>query len=305
MATKMPVDLIGMDDTDWDTQAAGLFFGALLLGAPAGGTLKRGGVVPGVGTPLKVVPKTAMKVTVKAGIFLMPMVDKEHGVRPMFLHDDFDIDIPTAHASQPRTDLVIAELIDNGEDPGSEASFRLLPGTAGVGAPAPVNGTALGNGNWFALGSVAVAANATSINAGNITDLRVPAGLMGGPVNVPNLAAAVQLPEGTVFYAQDYKTLGWRSQGFTDLVQGRVDGGTFVGTCNAAGRQNILHNLGQTPRWVSVTLGTTGDQPLDNITAIKVEGKDAFSISVRYYRTDTNLPFSDQNDMVLHWSAGL
>lgn len=298
MATEVVLDPAGLNGFDWDSQGVGLYAAGSLL--HVSGAAVRGGVIPATGSPLRYTLKAGMVGTLAAGTYVLPAPDPANGVYE--LHNPVPVDFthPTSNVSQPRSDLIIAEVADVGTS-SSFKKFRLLTGTAGVGAPDPTNPTSLGNGGWVALGRVNIPANASTL--GSITDLRSFTAAAGGAVRVPDVASAAVLPEGTPFYAEDTDTLGWRTAAGTELVH-RSSGGYFAATSNFAGDQNIPHGLGATPTKVSVSTGLTGDTATDNVALVKVTSVDAFSIGVRVFRMDTNIPLVS-NLMGCWWTAEL
>lgn len=84
--------------------------------------------------------------------------------------------LATSNATNPRIDLIVAA-VDTAQSP-YVATIKAITGTPAASPVAPsIPGTLIG----IVLGQVAVAANATTISAGNITDLRVVSSLKGVP----------------------------------------------------------------------------------------------------------------------------
>jgi hypothetical protein len=282
VANEYVADTGGLDGHIYDRQAVGLHLGALAVKTT--GAQVRGGVVPANGTPLGYVATTGLNATLKAGTYLLPVSDASLGPVEVVVPADQTFTHDTAHASQPRADLIIVEVVDNGDNT-STKKVRILKGTAGSGSPDPTLPSSLGNGAVVAIHRVLIPAASATLST--ITDLRTFTAGAGGAVRLANVAAASTLPEGTPFYAEDTDTLGWKTAASTELYR-RSAGGLYSGTTNFEGKQNIAHGLGATPSKLSVTTATIGFQATDNVTLVKVTSVDSSTIGVQLYRTDTS-----------------
>ncbi len=141
----------------------------------AGPLVVAGGVTPGLSdTPLRVSPSSGMTVAVAAGWALVQgTATADAGAYRVGLTAAGTLDIPAAHASLARRDLIVARVTDNG-DSTSAGAIAVVQGTP-AGSPADPSLPP----NALVLARVTVPAGATSITAANLTDLRmfaVPAG---------------------------------------------------------------------------------------------------------------------------------
>lgn len=190
-----PVAVQSRADTNADD-----FRGALathLLGTS--GLLPRGGIVPGWGAELAVTQRVTpgMGVLVGSGACVLASPTAGHGGWPVLNDASLDLTIAAAHATLPRTDLIIARVADPQYYAGGDglAAIKVITGTAGAGAPVPSVPSA--EGAYQVLAQVAVAAAATSITNGNIT-LNTSAArpytvAAGGILPVANAAARTAL----------------------------------------------------------------------------------------------------------------
>lgn len=141
----------------------------------------RGGVLPAAGAePLLVAASTGMQVAINPGYAVVPNVTSNlYGAYRMGLLSQGTITIATSDVTNPRIDLIVAQVIDNG-DPTSVSQVAVLTGTPAP-TPAPPSLTGL---HVVVLAQIAVAANASSIVAGNITDKRAFTTPPGAPLIV-------------------------------------------------------------------------------------------------------------------------
>lgn len=190
----------------------------------AGPIVVASGVYPGSGdTPLKVSPSSGMVISVAAGFAVVQGTGTaDQGAYRVGLATAGTIDVPAAHATLARFDLIVAKVIDNG-DSTSTGPIALVQGTP-AGSPAepavPANSTTLAR--------ITVGAAVSSINAGNITDRRVFAVPAGG-VQPTTSGATVTAPhEGQLRYDTDTDTIrawdgsAWQQVGARHAPRGIV-----------------------------------------------------------------------------------
>lgn len=131
----------------------------------------RSGILPGAGAPLDVVQLVSpgMQVTVRKGTALQQSSSALGGVYAHSLTADANLDIATAHASNPRLDVVVATVFDDG----TASSNTRIEVLTGAPAPSPSLPSALttppANTHYFPLAQVRVEALASSIVAAKIT----------------------------------------------------------------------------------------------------------------------------------------
>lgn len=222
MATEYVANRGGLDGFDtapdkFSRQAVGLHLGAPFVKTT--GAQVRAGVIRANGNPLGYVATSLLSATLKAGVYLLPTT-ADIGPVQVVVPSDQTFTHDTAHASQPRTDLIIVEVVDNGDNT-STKKVRILKGTAGVSAPDPTLPSSLGNGAVVTIHRVLIPAAATTLST--ITDLRTYTAAVGGVVTVagavgtPSLASA--LPPDTPVWDSTAVRLGIRdtSTGLTAL----------------------------------------------------------------------------------------
>jgi hypothetical protein len=129
----------------------------------------RSGVLPAGGTQaLQVNASSGMAVTVNPGYCIIQnSVSGTNGAYRFGFLSQGTLTCAAADATNPRIDLVCASVVDNG-DATSFCQVLLVTGT-----PAPSPSVPAAPANSITLAQIAVAANATSIVVGNITDKRV------------------------------------------------------------------------------------------------------------------------------------
>ncbi|MEV5710182.1 hypothetical protein [Actinoallomurus sp. NPDC052274] len=163
----------------------------------------RGGVLPAAGAePLQVSAATGMQITINPGFCIVPNATSSlYGAYRMALLSQGTITLDTSDAVNPRIDLVVAQVVDNG-DATSVAQIAVLTGTA---APVPAAPSITGL-HVVVLAQIAVAANVTSIVAANITDKRQFTTVPGGRLDVNSQAerdAIVNPPDGMKIFRRD------------------------------------------------------------------------------------------------------
>jgi hypothetical protein len=187
MATSYTADPGGFDGytNEWDTQAVGLHASAL---AARNGAQPNSGVVMGGALSLAYVATTGLSATLKHGTAIVQSSDPARGAHVVTVPADQTFTHATADGTNPRNDLIVAEVNDVGTT-SSYKRVRILQGTP-AGTPAdPTIGGSLGNGSWFPLWRVRVPAASSTLGA--ITDLRPWAVAAGG---VTPIAGAIATP---------------------------------------------------------------------------------------------------------------
>lgn len=175
--------------------------GALIAGASASGSLiSRGGVAPALGGGLAVSPNTALTLNIASGVAFVPGSEGAKQGVYICTNDATDtITLDTAHGTLPRIDRVIARVYDS-----------VYSGTSNLWAIEKVTGTAASSpvapnlpANSIGLGLISVAAAATTISSGNITDDRMFIGQGVIPVKSSLKPALNTVPDGQVIVLTD------------------------------------------------------------------------------------------------------
>lgn len=200
VANRGGLDGFTADPDRFSRQAVGLHLGAPFVKTT--GAQVRGGVL---GAGLGYTATSGLNASLSPGVYLLPTtadigpVEVVVDAAQTFTHD-------TAHASQPRSDLIIVEVNDVGTS-SSTKKVRILKGTAGSGAPDPALPSSLGNGAAVAIWRVLIPAASSTLST--ITDLRTYTGAINA-VRIPDISFYSALPEGTVFYLNDSDRIGVR-----------------------------------------------------------------------------------------------
>ncbi len=168
-----------LDGITFASQDARLALAAAFLAAAGStgstGIAARAGVRPGVGSPLLVAASSGMNITVNNGIaFVQGTASLDAGLYPVCLDAAVTLTVTASDPSNPRIDNVCLTLIDNGD----ATSTFVVQIQAGTPASSPIAPTLPANS--LLLATVAVAAGATSISGGNITEQRQFAVSIGG-----------------------------------------------------------------------------------------------------------------------------
>jgi hypothetical protein len=133
----------------------------------------RGGVVGGAG--LAVAAGTGMTVTVGPGSFVVPNSSTPTaGGYASTLSSQATLTVQTADPSNPRIDIIVANVVDNGNN----TSFGQVQIITGVAAPSPSAPSAPSNSTTLA--QLSVPAGTSSITSGLITDQRAYTVAAGG-----------------------------------------------------------------------------------------------------------------------------
>jgi hypothetical protein len=175
----------------------------------------RGGVLPSGGTSaLLVAAASGMNFTINPGYCVVPTALNSVGAYRFGANAQATLTVPPADVVNPRLDLVIAQVIDNG-DATSSALVAIVTGTP---APSPVPPAVPGSS--ILLAQITVAANATSIVAGNISDRRVWTVPPGG---ILPITSAVQAPTGqNGSYVHDLQSGRLTHNGASGVKQARL-----------------------------------------------------------------------------------
>lgn len=157
-----------------------------------------GGVVPSGGA-MQVTAGGGMSVAVATGYAVVPAsAGSTAGGYVIPLMSPATLTVATSDPSNPRIDIVVANVVDNG-DATSFGEVQILAGT-----PSPVPSPPTAPSNSITLAQVAVGAGVTSIVTGNITDVRTRQVAQGGIMPIQGISAAPTGFEG--FYAHDRVT---------------------------------------------------------------------------------------------------
>jgi hypothetical protein len=155
----------------------------------------RSGVINNSVGSLQVLASSGMVIKVAAGFAIIASstsnIEAGYKIGSM---TSTSLTVTTADASNPRIDLVVIYVTDNGDDT-SSGYIDIIEGTAAA-SPVPPSAPA----NSLPLGTVAVAANATSISTSNITDQRVYTTAAGGVVPWPTMTSIPAGHEGLIAY---------------------------------------------------------------------------------------------------------
>jgi hypothetical protein len=152
------------------------------------------GVYPGNGA-MAVTAATGMNISVAAGYCAVAnSASSLQGGYVFGLMTAGQLTVAAADTTNPRIDLAVAAVNDLGND-SSSSYVGLVTGTPAA-TPSPPSPPV----NSLILAQIAVAANVTSIVAGNITDERSYVVAPGGILPIQNAAAAPAVPESQFMY---------------------------------------------------------------------------------------------------------
>jgi hypothetical protein len=158
-----------------------------------------GGVFPGTGQLAVTAPVSGMTVNVAAGYCSVPHPTAGHGAYIFGMMASGSLNVAAANGSNPRVDLVCANVQDTGS--GAFCQVEILTGTATTGATltnltgAPALPTAS-----IALAYVLVPTSATSIITADIGDKRAYVAPPGCIPQIANAAAAPAVPATQMMY---------------------------------------------------------------------------------------------------------
>lgn len=145
----------------------------------------RGGVLPGPSS-LFVAAASGMTVTVQAGYCAIPAAVSTGGAYVFGLMSSGTLTVTASDPSNPRIDLVYAQVVDNG-DSTSFAQVAIATGTAGPSPGVPSLPSVA-----IPLAQISVSAGASSIVSGDITDWRYWTAPPGAIIPVSSLSAVPQ-----------------------------------------------------------------------------------------------------------------
>jgi hypothetical protein len=200
-------------------------------GGTADALAVRGGVINNSTGSLQVVSVSGMAIKVCAGFAVIP--NSSSNVNGGYMTGSMTssaLTVATADATNPRIDLVVIYVDENGDDT-SDSYIDIIAGTPAA-SPVPPSAPA----NALVLATVAVAANATSISSTNITDQRVYTTAAGGVVPWPSLTGIPAGHQGLIAYdvtnsrffhndasgADQLATLPWQPQVASRLTNGAI-----------------------------------------------------------------------------------
>lgn len=190
MVTSVPARGLWLDGVTEAAQDLRLQLAAAMLtgNAPSGttGIAARPGVRFGYQSPLSVQPSSGMNIIVQAGIaFVQASSASNAGLYTAVLDANATLTVATSDPTNPRIDNVIIQV----NDLGTSSSTVVVALQTGTPAPSPVAPTLPANS--LLLGTVAVAANASSIIGANLTDQRQFTVANGGILPIRSVASGV------------------------------------------------------------------------------------------------------------------
>jgi hypothetical protein len=196
-----------MDGVTFAGQDARLaLVGGMLASAGSSGSTglaARVGVRYGIGNPLAVLASAGMNITVNSGyVYTQGSAAIDAGIYATVLDGTATLTVAAADPTNPRIDTVIVQLVDTG----TSSSTYVVTLQTGTPAASPVAPTLPANS--VLLAQIAVAAGATSIVSGNITDKRPFIAAAGGIIPCAS--------------SSTYPTSGEASQYIHDLTTGRL-----------------------------------------------------------------------------------
>jgi hypothetical protein len=208
------------------------------------------GVYPGNGA-MAVTATTGMNVQASAGYCCVAnSTSSLQGGYVFGLMTSGLLTVAAADTTNPRIDLVVAYVNDLGND--SSASYVAIV----TGTPAAVPTAPAVPANSLILAQIAVAANVTSVVAGNITDQRSYVVAPGGILPIQNAAASPAVPPSQFMY---------------NLATGQLVQGT-----GTAGSVTVVSNLKWTPQssylTSSVTAAHAGTQTTLATVSVTTDG---------------------------------
>jgi hypothetical protein len=208
------------------------------------------GVYPGNGA-MAVTPTTGMNVQASAGYCCVAnSTSSLQGGYVFGLMTSGLLTVAAADTTNPRIDLVVAYVNDLGDD-ASSSYVAIVTGT-----PASVPSAPSVPANSLTLAQIAVAANVTSIVAGNITDQRSWVVAPGGILPIQNAGAGPAVPPSQFMY---------------NLATGQLVQGT-----GTAGSVTVVSNLKWTPQSSylasSVTAAHAGTQTTLATVSVTTDG---------------------------------
>lgn len=205
----------------------------------------RSGVLPaGAAQGLQIAASSGMNITINPGYaVIQSSTSSAQGAYRVAMMTQATLTVATADPTNPRIDLVVAHVQDNGDNT-SYCEVALVTGTA-----APIPSAPAVPANGMALAQISVAAGATSIVAGNITDKRVYTVPPGAILPVTNAAAAPAAQNGAYMH---------------DLAVGRLIAG------GAAGAPTQVHLLPFSPTQTSITVGVASTGTEQTVMSLTV-----------------------------------
>jgi hypothetical protein len=252
---------------------------AFLTGASPSGTTgiaARPGVRYGTGNPLQVNASSGMNITVNAGTaFVQGGASATAGMYTACLDTTQTLTVATSDPTNPRIDNVIAWVTDSG----NSSSTTVIALQTGTPAPSPVAPTLPTNA--LLLAQISVAANASSITSGNITDSRVYTVASGGILPVANTSGGITGQAGLYVH---------------NLGSGRMQVSDGSGNARAPKTAAFTPVTVTTPSPVTVAPGVASNLAslsvtTDGATEIKIEGTIGYLAQTTPHAGDTGYVF--------------
>lgn len=269
MATSVTMrDVVWCDGVTVPGQDIRLAQVAALLsghGGASGNALGIGsGVRDGDGDPLKVAVATALSVTVNPGYACVQgSAAANSGAYACTLDTAATLTCQTADLVNPRVDTVCVTVTDDG----TSASSALVQVVTGTPAPSPAAPTLPANS--LALCSITVPANATSLSAGDLADVRT---FTAGPGGIKPVASSAYYP-----------AVGTAAMYLHDLSTGRLRRSTGSGGTVAPS------TVGFAPVAVGPDSTTAFDSTYVNIVSatVTVDGATSVKLTASWTYVDT------------------
>lgn len=233
---------------------------AWLTGAsPSGSTgiAARPGVRYGTGNPLQVNASSGMNITVNAGVaWVQGTAAANAGMYTGCLDSTATLTVATSDPTNPRIDNVIVQVTDLG----TSSSTTVVVLQTGTPASSPVAPTLPANS--LLLAQIAVAANASSIVAGNITDKRVYTAATGGIPVMANFSNGITGQAGQYAHSLATGRLA-ASDGSGNAVQPKI--GQFAPVTSTLTSSTSLISPGASATILSASINT------DGFTEVRIE----------------------------------
>jgi hypothetical protein len=214
----------------------------------------KSGVLPGAGTPLKVLAFSGMNIRVSPGFALV--ANKSASDQGSYLVGSVTtqtLTVGTSDGINPRVDLVIAQVDESSGTP--TATVRVVAGT-----PAPSPSDPALTGSYAILARILVPANSSSVSTGNITDKRELVVTAGGVIPALSSTSITDIFDGQLRYDTDtgrlsvYTTAtGWAQLAAPTTPRGII--GKFVATSNSAAWTDAAEVTVQTVPAMTFTAG--------------------------------------------------
>lgn len=253
-------------------QALRLLTVSALLPASSGVQVA-GGVHPGAGTPLKVTSAGGMTTSVAPGYATAQgTVSGTQGAYRGALTTAGTLTHATSDPANPRNDLVVFVVVDNGDNT-STATVQIVAGTPAASPSDPAVPA-----NSVKLARVAIPANASAV--GTITDLRAFCAALGGIVPCTSFSGPAQPYDGMAIYETDtdvlaiYDGSAYVQVGASGAPRGLIAKGrnTVVPTGFTTSADVVQQSLSSVPMIAGRRYRITSYLPIGNNNATQVAG---------------------------------